>query len=556
MDTLSGYLQDILGVRVSPTKSAGRGDYQWNDAFRVAKEQGSTPREVAAAHAASFLRDTTCLSRATVAGAGFVNLTLDDAWLAARTRQVACDPHLGVPQDGGTVVVIDFSSPNVAKRMHVGHLRSTVIGAAIDRLLRACGDVVVSDNHIGDWGTQFGKLVVAWEKWRDEAAFAADPVGEMERLYVRFGEEAEKDPGLEDAARAATVLLQDGDMETTLLWRSFVEASRAEYQKVYDRLGVQFDVTLGESTYESTLDDLVDGLLASGKAVVSEGAVVVPVGDGVPPLLIRKSDGASLYGTTDLATIRFRVDTWAPHTIVYVTDVRQSLHFQQVFSAARSALGVDEWTELVHVGFGMMRLPEADDGVVMSSRKGNAVPLMKLLDEAHARARAVVEGRADLTPSEKRTVAEAVGVSAVVYADLSRAPATDVTFEWDRVLSLEGNTAPYLLYALARCYGIIGKAGPARPADFVIRTPEERALALTICRYGDAVEAAASTYRPSVLAEYLYGLACDFSQFHGACRVIGEDGAVDASRLGLVEVTAAVLTAGFRILGLRPITKM
>ena len=557
MDILSQHLFPLV-----PTNPPHAGDYQWNGAFALAKERGVTPRSLAEGVAENFRSDPT-FSSVTVAGAGFVCVTLDDVWLADRVTAVVSDPYLGVPQDNSHTVVIDFSSPNVAKRMHVGHLRSTVIGAALDRLNRACGHRTIGDNHLGDWGTPFGKLIVAWQRWRDADAFHADPVAELERLYVKFGREAEKDESLEDEARAATVRLQKADRHCVELWDLFQSVSRTEYQRVYDRLGVTFDETLGESTYESELDPLVDRLLKEGIATESEGAVVVEIGEDTPPLIIRKQDGASLYGTTDLATLAFRRDAFAPDTLLYVTDKRQALHFKQVFHAGRLAQLVAPDTDLVHVGFGMLRLPVTDDTVVMSSRKGNTIPLTKLLDEAHARARAVLDtapGHAHVTDTmseaEKEKIAEAVGVSAIIYADLSRDPTSDVTFEWDRVLSLEGNTAPYLMYALARCHGILRKAGVQPMAKLLLGTPEERALALALVRYPDAVVEATNTNRPNVLAMHLYNLASIFFKFYGACPVISPEGVVDGSRLQLVHATLTVLYGGFAILGIRPLERM
>jgi arginyl-tRNA synthetase len=556
MQTLSQYLSDILPGIVY-TKDPNNGDFQWNGAFKLAKGRGVSPR-VVAEEVAATLRAEACFAKVEVAGAGFVNLTLSDEWLARQVVDVMSDPYVGVPQDNSRTVVVDYSSPNVAKRMHVGHLRSTVIGNAIDRLNRACGHRTIGDNHLGDWGTQFGKLIVAWNQWADEAAFEVDPVTELERLYVKFNEE-----GDEDEARAATVALQNGAFEETLLWQQFVDASKVEYNAVYRRLSIEFDMTRGESTYENDLDPLVERLLINGIAIVSDGAVVVPVGDEIPPLLIRKSDGASLYGTTDLATVDFRVKALNPDTIIYVTDMRQALHFRQVFRAARAANLVPAEVDLVHVGFGMLRLPVTDEAVVMSSRKGNTIPLVKLLDEAHSRARAFLDSAdrfthvaTTMTEAEKESVAEAVGISSILYADLSRDPTSDVTFEWDRVLSLEGNTAPYLMYALARCHGISRKAGVAPLGKLVLTTPEERALALSIGRYPDAIVAATDGHRPNVLAAHLYDLASTFFKFYGVCNVISPEGVVDGSRLGLVRATMTVLYAGFRILGLRPLERM
>ncbi|HMV70414.1 MAG TPA: arginine--tRNA ligase, partial [Myxococcota bacterium] len=375
-----------------PTQDARHGDYQSNHAFRLGKALRQNPRAVADAVRAA-LPSHPAIASAEVAGPGFINFTLSDRWLGEQIAARGADERLGAPAPGaGRVMVIDYSSPNIAKRMHVGHLRSTIIGNALDRMHRFLGWTVIADNHVGDWGTQFGKLIVAWRRWRDEGAYAEDAIGELQRIYKLFGEKVKADPSLEDEARAETVKLQDGDPENRALWATFVDVSMAEFDTIYARLGVRFDVVLGESAYRDRLGALVDDLLQRGIAVPSEGAVVVPFDaeDGKDlanaPLLIRKRDGASLYGTTDLATALHRRETWAPELVVYVTDVRQQLHFKQVFAACRR-MGVE--AELRHVWFGMLRF---GDGTIAATRgDGQSVNLKDVLDEAAARAQAVVD---------------------------------------------------------------------------------------------------------------------------------------------------------------------
>ena len=540
-----------------PTNNAAHGDYQSNQAFRLGKLQRTNPRKTAEQVVAA-LPAHPAVASVSVAGPGFINFTLDDAWLAAHLAAQAADPAGGVVQDGaGRTVVIDYSSPNVAKRMHVGHMRSTIIGNALDRMHRAAGWRVIGDNHIGDWGTQFGKLIVAWRLWLDADAFEADPVGELERLYVRFNQEPTAER--EDEARAETAKLQAGDPENRALWRRFIEVSLAEFDGVYARLGVRFDETLGESFYNPVLGELVDELVASGVAEHSEGAVVIKFGeeDGKSladtVLVIRKADGAFLYGTTDLATIRHRVATWAPDTILYVTDMRQQLHFKQVFAAARK-LGVDG-PALVHTWFGMMVLPEGS----MSTRKGNVIRLVDLLDEAASRARAVVDEKSpELPEAERAAIAEAVGVGAIRYADLSQNPQSNVTFEWDRMLSLEGNTAPYLMYSYARCRSIQRKGAVAPSVEgLALGHPLERDLALHLLRIPEVVAAATSLCRPNLLCDHLFSTANAFNRFYYELSVLSADTPDErAARLALVEATARGLSRGLALLGVPALDRM
>ncbi len=535
-----------------PTQSASHGDYQWNFCFRVAKARKQNPRALAESVVGQFVHPA--IARAEVAGPGFINLFLDDRWLEETVRAQVQEPTLGIPQVGaGKTVVVDFSSPNVAKRMHIGHMRSTHIGHALYRMHAAAGWTVVGDNHIGDWGTPFGKLIVAWERWRDEAAYAVDAVGELERLYVRFGKEVEADPSLGDLARARTAALQTGDPGITALWKRFLADSLAEFDTVYRRMGVAFDVILGESTYQPELDAVVRDLLASGSAEVSEGAVITRFPE--PDLkdhvaVIRKKDGAATYATTDLACMRYRIRRWNPDRIVIVTDMRQQLHFRQLFAVARR-WGVA--IELQHAWFGMLVLPEG----AMSTRSGNVIRLVDLLDEAVARARAVVDSKSpDLPEADRAAIAEAIGVGAIRYADLSQHPQTNVTFQWDRMLALDGNTAPYLLYSHARCTSLLAKAGEVPDLGALrIGHPLERELLLSLARYPEAVLGALSSYRPNLLCDHLYDVATRFNRFYHELPVL-TGGPDRASRLALVEASRRVLRHGATVIGLTVLDRM
>ncbi len=540
-----------------PTSDPQFGDYQSNHAFRLGKALKQNPRAVAEA-VRQALAPHPAIASTSVAGPGFLNFRLADAWLAAHVSALASDAHRGIEQSGaGKAMVIDYSAPNVAKRMHIGHMRSTFIGNALYRLYGAAGWRTIGDNHIGDWGTQFGKLIVAWRRWLDPRAYEADPIGELERLYVKFADDAT--PELEDAARAETAKLQSGDAENRALWQQFIAVSMAEFNRVYERLGVKFDVALGESAYNDALPGIVRDLLADGIATESEGAVVVRFGpdagtalDGTV-LVIRKQDGAYLYGTSDLATIEHRVRTWAPDKIVYVVDTRQQLHFRQVFQAWH------RWRkrelEMVHCWFGFLKFGDS----IMASRGGNIVRFVDLLDEAQRRARAVVDEKSgELTEAERAVIAETVGTSAVRYADLSQNPQSDVTFDWDRMLSLEGNTAPYLLYSYARCRSIQRKGGVsnASVAAMALGASEERALALALAHFPEAVAAALQHHRPNLLCDHLFATANALNRFYAECPVLSAEPAVREARLALVEATARVLEHGLEILGIPALARM
>ncbi len=549
----------VKGPVVQATADPTLGDYQSNLAFRLTRALRKPP-VVCARALADALGDHPAVASVEVAGKGFVNLRLHDSWLAEALVERVGRDDLGLPSPGqGSTVIVDYGSPNVAKRMHVGHLRSTNIGGALVSMLRALGYEVLGDNHIGDWGTQFGKLIVAWERWRDEAAFAEDSIGELERIYVKYASESEEDPTLGDLARDATARLQAGDPELTALWRRFVEASLVEFDSVYERMGVSFDLTLGESFFQPMLRPIVDELLERGIAEIDDGAAVVRFvkadgkGLGNSPMLIRKRDGAALYATTDLAALRYREQQWGPDTIVYVTDMRQQLHFRQVFAGARKAGLTD--AALEHVWFGMLSLPEG----AMATRKGNVIRLQALLDEAASRARAVVDDKSPQLPdAERAAIAESVGVSAVRYADLSQNPQSNVTFDWDRMLALEGNTAPFLMYSYARCRSLQRKAGLEEPTvdALALGEPAERDLCVALLRYPEAVRTALAARRPNMLCDYLFGLAATFNRFYFQVPVLRAEPAQRRSRLALVESTARILGAGMRLVGVRTLDRM
>jgi len=556
---------------VRATTEARFGDYQINGVLPLAKTLKENPRKLADKFVAAFDSQGMCLAPE-VAGPGFVNLRIDPAWLAAELGRAAADARLSVaPVAKPETVVVDFSSPNVAKRMHVGHLRSTVIGDAIVRTLRFLGHNVIGDNHIGDWGTQFGILLWAWKRghrkdgegWtagHDEAALAADPIGELERLYKEGTVAMKADEAIANACRAELAALQGGDPERKALWERFVLISRAEAERVYARLEVGFDTWHGESFYNGRLKGLVEELIASGIASESDGAICIfPEEPGLPktPFIIRKSDGAFLYATTDLATVEYRKKTYAADRIVYVVDVRQSDHFRQLFATCRK-IG---WSaDFVHVGFGMML---GNDGRPFKTRDGGTVRLDQLLDEAEERILPLVKEKwPDADEVAQREIAAKVGAGAVKYADLAQNLATDYKFDWDKLLAADGNTGPYLQYTLVRCLSVFRELA-ARGGDtfvpdgspLVLQHDEERALALELGRFGDMLDRVGAQLLPHFLCEYLYGVARAFNGFYAKHTILGDE-AARKSRLTLTNLTWRTLETGLSCLNIPRVSRM
>jgi arginyl-tRNA synthetase len=545
-----------------PVERSNKADLQTAAALQLNKKLGRKPLEIAAVIAEALGADA-AIAKAEVAGPGFVNLTVADAWLARSAPRALELRHRGQ----GQRVVIDYSAPNIAKPMHIGHIRSTIIGDAIKRVLRAVGYDVIADNHLGDWGTQFGKLIVAYRRWVDPAELERDPVAELLRLYIKFQDEskAKDDDELEGAtpllseARAELVKLQQGDADNLALWHKFVDVSMREFERVYQRLGVSFDVQHGESFYNDQLAATVQRLSDDKIAEESQGALVVffkkPDGsDEMPPAIVRKADGGYNYATTDVACMLYRQRTWDPARIIILTDERQQLHFRQLFAIARR-LGVT--CSLEHVWFGLMRLPEG----TISTREGKLIHLEVLLDEAEKRALDIATQASPESPeAERREIARVVGIGAVKYNDLSKDRTTLVTFTWDKALSLSGNSGPYLQYAYARNQSILRKGRDqhgAEPGAIATLLPSERALLLKIFDFGAAVEAVAATTKPHLLCDYLYELAGLYSTFNSELSVLKADTPeLRASRLELCALTASALKQGLGLLGIATLDRM
>jgi arginyl-tRNA synthetase len=551
MKSVFGLEQTDVHLGVAPTNNEKFGDYQCNAAMELARALKKAPRRIAQEFAdAARLPDF--VEKIEIAGPGFINFFLSNRAVAAHIEALGQDARLGCrPVGEGRTVVIDYSSPNVAKPMHIGHIRSTVIGNAIDRICRFLGYRVVADNHLGDWGTQFGLMMLGYRRFADHDALEQAPVEELERIYVESYNRSKEDEAWREEAKAELVKLQQGDEENRALWKKFIELSIEEFNVIYERLGVRFDVYRGESFYNDRLPGIITALQEKGLAEESEGALIVDLEeDGMPICIVRKSDGGFNYATTDLATVEARIEEFSPERIIYVTDERQQLHFRQFFTIARK-LGMH--ADLVHVWFGLMRLPEA----TFSTREGNVIKLAALLDEAEARALEMVKASSpDMDDAQQKDLARAIGIGAIKYTDLSQNPQSLVTFTWEKALNMEGNSAPYLQYAYARISSVYDKYHARFPdtdlQDYAITVEHEleRRLAIKLARFPAAVCGAADSYRPNILADYLYDLAQIYSSFYQNVPFLKAEEGVRESRIRLCRCTAATLRQGLELLGI------
>ncbi len=619
-----------------PTQDARFGDFQANCAMPLKAVLNQPPREIAERIISAWDVADLC-EPPTIAGPGFINLKLRDDRLSMETARLLPDDRLGVPlTDSPKTCVVDFSGPNVAKPMHVGHLRSTVIGNALEHVLRFLGHRVIGDNHIGDWGTQFGMIIYGFKHFRDDAQYQKSPVFELARLYRLVSqlsgyheavaaipkssqqlkilqasltglsqpagnrdekeyaktrkkfesdlrdmqeellslakkitdieanpalfEMAKAHPNIADGAREETAKLHAGDLENKRLWDAFMPACLAALNGLYQRLGITFDLMLGESFYNPMLAGIVDELQRRNLAQESDGAICVFVAGNKAPFIVRKGDGAFTYATTDLATIRYRIETLKADAMIYVVDARQSEHFQMLFATAQ-AMGYDQ-AEYRHVSFGTILGP---DRKPYKTRSGDTVGLESLLDEAVLRARRVVEENdpnGELDDAERQRAAETVGLGGVFYADLHHNRDSDYLFDWEKMLAKNGDTATYIQYAYARACGVFRK-GDVDPA--AVRTAEkillgsldERLLALQLNRFPEALEDVIADYRPNVLTQYLFETANRFAAFYEKCPVLKEpDAAVRTSRLQLCDLTARVLKQGLYLLGIQVVERM
>jgi len=635
-----------LLAMVLPSQDARFGDYQANVAMPLGKRLGKPPREIAA-ELVRLVNVADLCEPPQIAGPGFINLRLKDDWIAGQAAGASVDvERAGVEQTSRPrTIVIDYSAPNVAKPMHVGHIRSTVIGDALYRILSFLGHRTISDNHLGDWGTQFGMIIYGYKNFLDREAFAKTPVEELTRLYKLVNSLVEyhdtcnaKIPGLEksiadreeqlrklreesdakdskaarqpakrqaqvetqlrelqgelDAALAKvtaveddpllrqlcvehseigrrvlqeTALLHGGDPTNVELWRQFLPACLLDIESIYKRIGVSFDHSLGESFYHDRLRGVVKDLAEKGLAVESDGAMCVFLNGFDVPMIVQKQDGAFLYATTDLATIQYRMRQWRPETILYVVDHRQSLHFEQLFAAAR-LWGYGE-VELQHVAFGTVL---GEDGRPFKTRTGKSVGLGSVLDEAVERAYAIVSQNDSARPEpllseeDRRYVAERIGIGAIKYADLSHNRTSDYVFSYDKMLAMTGNTATYMQYSYARVRSIFGKAEVSGvrhqvsgDTSILLATPQERALAVALLQFSEALDRVILDYRPNHLTAYLFELATRYSDFFENCPVLrAETDELRNSRLLLCDLTARALKLGLNLLGIDVVERM
>jgi arginyl-tRNA synthetase len=533
------------------------GDYQTNAALVLGKQRGENPRNVAEKFL-KYIGVTDLSEPPTVAGAGFVNFKLLRDAVGKKITELFDDDRLGVSKSQSPKkIVVDFGSPNVAKPMHVGHIRSTALGDALARIATFLGHDVIRDNHIGDWGTQFGMVIWGWKNLLDRDALQRDPLAEIVRIYKETNARSTSDPAVREACRQELVKLQSGDKENTDIWNECVAFSMQDFEHVYELLDVHYDIQCGESFYNNRLAGVVDRLLKSKIAEISEGAVVVFFRDDPEladkPCIIRKSDSGFNYATSDIATVEYRINELKRDTLWYVVGAPQTLHFKQIFEIARR----EGYTaDFRHIPFGNVL---GEDRKLMKTRSGENVPLRQLLEEACARARKIIdEKNPSLSEAEKSDIARAIGIGAVKYADLSQYRMTDYVFSWDKMLALQGNTAPYLQNAYVRIRSIFRKAGepPPKAVNFVLNAAAEINLAKKLCQFAEIVPQVLNDFRPNILANYLFELANSFHAFYEACPVLKSDESTRSSRLALCDLTGRVLQRGLDLLGIGVPEKM
>ncbi len=541
------------------------GYYQANGVMAVARQLRQNPRDLAT-KVINALSGNKLIARAEVAGPGFINIFLSDDLLAAKASACLSDPSaLIVPSQNTQTIVVDYSSPNLAKEMHVGHLRGTIIGDSIVRILDALGHCVIRQNHVGDWGTQFGMLIAHMNSLSSADRALSNNLADLEGFYRAAKQRFDTEPGFADQARAYVVKLQQGDADCMAAWQRFIEESLQHCEEVYNLLsvGLKRNDLRAESFYNKELPTIVEDLYDKGLLTESDGAQCVFLDefkgkDGSPlPVIIQKSDGGYLYASTDLAAIRYRSDKLGADRVLYVVDARQSLHFQQVFAVARAAGFVRQNCKLEHIAYGTMM---GEDGKPFKTRSGDIVKLRELLAEAVSRAQDLVtEKNPDLSDTEKALIANTVGIASVKYSDLSKNRTSDYVFDWSSMLSFEGNTAPYLLYAYARIQSVLRRLEEESiyPGDHIqLQQSEERSLAVKILQFAELVQLLGEDCYPNQLCLYLYELSGLFMKFYESCPILKSEGQVRTSRLALAKLTAVTLKNGLNLLGIEPLQRM
>lgn len=576
-EQLAAALKGVLGADLpenfTPSVTASQdlrfGDYQSNAAMVLAKQARKNPRELAGKVVETL--GESAVATAEIAGPGFINFRIKPSYYADRAESMLTDDRLGVPVAAQPKsLVIDFSAPNVAKPMHVGHIRSTIIGDTLGRLARFMGHRVITDNHIGDWGTQFGMILWGWKNILKQEDLESDPIEALLSVYKEVNARCKEDPALLPVCKEELVKLQSGDSENLEIWKKCIAVTKVGLEKIYDQLDIKFDYWLGESAYNDALGPLVEDLLAKGIARESEGAVCIfsdgfhkpqndPFlvqrdGSWVPvPAIIRKADGGFLYATTDLATLDYRIANFHADSIWYVVGAPQDKHFKQIFDIERMR-GVSG--DFRHVAFGSIL---GKDRRPFKTRSGDTVSLQDVIDEAVSRAAKVIEEKNPSLPEEEKAhIAKAVGIGAIKFAELSQNRLSDYIFDWDKMLSLSGDTAPYLQNSYVRVRSIFRKvdADEAQAAKVQLTEDAEIHLARMLVRYSETVPATLDDCRPNILAAYLYDLARAFHSFYEACPVLRSEGEVRSSRLILCELTARVLKQGMGLLGIEMVERM
>src|SRR5438552_7502408 len=559
---------------VSPATDPRFGDYQSNAALVLGKQRGENPRKIADA-IVSRLDVAEICEQPNVAGAGFINFTLKREAVEKKIVEMLHDERLGVASvTSPRKIVVDFGSPNVAKPMHVGHIRSTFLGDALARIAEFLGHDVIRDNHVGDWGTQFGMVIWGWKNLLDRESLKRDPIAELVRIYKETNERATKDETVREAVRAELVKLQAGDPENFAIWKQCVGLSLQEFSKAYKLLDVHYDIVRGESFYNDRLPGVVDRLLKKGLAEISDGAVCVFFRD-IPeladkPAIIRKSDGGFNYATSDIATVDYRINDLKRDTLWYVVGAPQTLHFKQIFEIARRE---GDKADFRHIPFGNVL---GENRKLMKTRSGENVPLHDLLKEAITRAEKIIADKnPELNEPERKEIAKIIGIGAVKYADLSQYRMTDYVFSWDKMLALHGNTAPYLQNAYVRIRSIFrknvaaplsrgGPTGDSRQQSTVatetdrvtLAEPTELDLAKRLCQFAEVVPQVLNDFRPNILANYHFELANSFHAFYEACPVLKAEEPARSSRLALCDLTGRVLQRGLKLLGIKVPEKM
>ncbi|OGL87663.1 arginine--tRNA ligase [Candidatus Uhrbacteria bacterium RIFCSPLOWO2_02_FULL_49_11] len=539
------------------------GDYATNLPLRLSKALKRPSADIAQEIAEKIKPSLhPMIEKIEIASSGYVNFFFSKTWLQSRLPLI-----LDAGDDWGRTpvspqkVLVEYSSPNIAKMMHVGHFRSTLIGHALDNILRHIGHDVVNDNHLGDWGTQFGKLLVAYKLWHTPRTDAPVSVPELEALYIRFHKELPFNPTLEEQARAETVKLQQGDPEAKKLWQEFCRISLAEFNRVYELFCIAFDYQHGESFYEPLLARVVQEALDKKVAVMSDGAVIIPLGqEGLPDYMIRKTDGGYLYSTSDLATIKWREDNLKPDLVLYVVGDQQILHFKQLFAAAHK-MGYAQSTKLIHVPFGLIL---GEHGRKMSTREGEAVDAIHFINKSIELAKKIInEKNASLSPLEKEETAKRIAISALVYNDLSRDRESSVTFNWDAMMNFKGASAPYLLYTYVRINGIVRKIKTEHPEDLdapsdhtLLREPDELLLLRTLVRFPDTLTQVTRDCRPHILVHYLEELANVFHASYDRLPVAQAETPIRRARLSLFQAVSHTMQIGMKLLGMQPVERM